>query len=94
MLTKRSWIVLLGGLNLLLAALLVAGMVQLPAARAQAVRAGDLVTVTARSAGRNYDVLYVLDAPQKKLYALYPGNPQTRKLVATQPRDLDADFGN
>jgi len=93
MLTKRSWIVLLGGLNLLLGALLLGHMVRLPAAHAQSARPGDFVTVTAKTTGRNFDVLYVLDVPQQKLYGLFPGNPQTRQLVSTRPRDLNEDFG-
>lgn len=94
MLTKRSWIVLLGGVNLVLAALLVAGLAALPSAHAQGgARSGDLVTVTALAANRNFDVLYMLDVPARKLHAFYPGNVQAKTIVHAAPRDLDQDFG-
>jgi len=95
MLTKRSWIVLLGGFNLVLAALLVAGLVTLPSAHAQGgARPGDLVTVTAKAASRNFDVLYMLDTTTGKLYAYYPANPQAKTIAHTASRDLVQDFGN
>ncbi len=94
MLTKRSWIVLLGGLNVVLAALLVAGLVQLPRAHAQmGARPGDFITVTAKPAGRDYDVLYMLDVPARKLHAFHPGGQQSPGLILVQPRDLARDFG-
>ena len=94
MLTKRSWIVLLAGANALLGALLVAGSVRLPGARAQmSARAGDFVTVTAKPAGRNYDVIYMLDVPKRKLYAFHPDGRQSRNIVAVPARDLEQDFG-
>lgn len=64
MLTKRSTIVLLVGLNLFLLAALLIGSYSLPAARAQSsAQASDFVCVTADAAGQEYDVLYVLDLP-------------------------------
>ena len=94
MLTKRSWIVLLGGLNLVLAALLVAGLVSLPSAHAQAgARPGDFVTVTAKAGNRNFDVLFMLDVPARKLHAFYPANPQARTMEQAVSRDLAQDFG-
>lgn len=94
MLTKRSWIVLLGGLNLVLAALLVAGLAALPSAHAQGgARSGDLVTVTASAASRDFDVLFMLDVPARKLHAFYPANPQAKTIVHAPPRDLVQDFG-
>ena len=94
MITKRSWIVLLGGVNALLAALLVGGLAQLPRASAQySARPGDYVTVTAKPASRNYDVLYLLDVPSRRLHAFRPDSRQSQKLVAIPPRDLALDFG-
>ena len=94
MLTKRSAIVLLVGLNLFLLAALVIGSYSLPAARAQSgARAGDFVCVTADAAGQEYDVLYVLDLPARKLYAFYPTSARANQLVAAAPRDLERDFG-
>lgn len=94
MLTKRSWIVLLGGLNVVLGGLLVAGLVSLPQAHAQGgARPGDLITVTANAGNRNYDVLFMLDVPARKLHAFYPANPQQRTIEHAPPRDLAVDFG-
>lgn len=94
MLTKRSWIVLLAGLNGLLGVLLVAGLIRLPKASAQInARPGDFVTVTAKPASRVYDVLYLLDVPARKLHAFHPEDRQSRTLVHVPPRDLALDFG-
>ena len=93
MFRKRSIIVLLAGLNLLLLGLLVAGTYSLPAAMAQnSGRAGDFVTVTAKPAGQAYDVVYVLDVPAEKLHALYPANFQQKKYGYGQFVDLAAEF--
>ena len=94
MLTKRSWIVLLGGLNLVLAVMLVAGLVALPSAHAQGgARPGDLVTVSAKAGSRSFDVLFMLDVPARQLHAFYPANPQARTIASAAPRDLAKDFG-
>lgn len=94
MITKRSWIVLLGGLNALLAGLLVGGLVKLPRASAQfSARPGDYVTVTAKPASRNYDVLYLLDVPSRRLHAFRPESRQSHTLIPIPPRDLELDFG-
>ena len=81
MLKKRSAIVLLVGLNLLLLALLLIGSYS-PA-----------VAYAAGGAGQSYDVLYVLDRPERKLHAFYPQSVQSRKYVHGAVRDLAADFG-
>ena len=95
MLTKRSLIVLLVGLNLLLAAVLALGSYSLPSAVAQAAARGrgDFMSVTAMVGGQSYDVLYVVDIANSKLHALYPPNVQTRQLSYGGFRDLKADFG-
>lgn len=94
MMTKRSCIVLLGGLNVLLAALLVGGLVQLPRANAQfSARPGDYVTVTAKPGSQSYDVFYLLDVPSRRLHAFRPDSRQSQTLVPIPPRDLALDFG-
>ena len=93
MLTKRSVITLLLGLNLLLMAGLVIASTSLPVAYAQAgARPGDFVCVTAKAAGQSYDVLYLLDVRERKLHALYPASAARNPLVPALPRDLAADF--
>ncbi len=93
MFTKRSIIVLLAGLNVLLAAGLLAGVVALPTAHAQAGgRAGGFISVSAKARGQAYDVVYILDKTQEKLHAFYPANVQTKKFSYGQNRDLKQDF--
>jgi len=93
MFKKRSIIVLLAGLNMMLFGLLVAGTYSLPSAYGQAKgRAGDFVNVTAKAKGQNYDVIYVLDTEGQKLHAFYPANTQTRKYGYGKFVDLAAEF--
>ena len=92
MFTKRCVLVILVGANLLFLAALLIGSYSLPAAYAQgSARPGDFACVTAKAAGQSYDVLYVLDLPARKLYALYP--TQSKRLMTAPPRDLAKDFG-
>ncbi len=91
--TKHSLIVLLSLANLVLLAALVLGSSSLPAAVAQAgARPGDFISVTAKAAGQSYDVLYVLDVRERKLFGFYPGAPPRGNLVPTVARDLTQDF--
>jgi hypothetical protein len=94
MFTKRSTIVILVGLNLLLLAAILLPSYSLPAAHAQMrSRTGDYACVTAKAATQTYDVLYVLDVPSRKLYAFYPTAAGRRgSLTAAPPRDLVEDF--
>jgi hypothetical protein len=95
MFKKRSAIVLLVGLNLLLLVLLLIGSYSPAVAYAAggAGRAGDYICVTAKAAGQSYDVVYVLDRPERKLHAFYPQSVQSRKYVHGAVRDLALDFG-
>lgn len=94
MLTKRSAIVLLVGLNLLLLAALVIGSYSPPMAYAQAGRqAGGFVCVTAEVAGSTHNVLYVLDVSGRKLHAFFPTGGRGAALDPCPPRDLLEDFG-
>ncbi len=90
---KRWVIVMLIGFNLALLAGLILSTYSLPAAYAQSGgRKGDFTCVTAKAAGRTYDVLYVLDASGHKLYAFYPSSAPRGPLTWSAPRDLKADF--
>lgn len=93
MFSKRSVIVLLVGLNLLLVAGLIFSVSSLPPAFAQsAARGGGFVSVTAKAASRLYDVLYVVDTKDHKLYAFYPSGGVGSNLAWSEPRDLRQDF--
>ncbi|HNQ21962.1 MAG TPA: hypothetical protein PKK06_02600 [Phycisphaerae bacterium] len=92
MLRKQTLIVMLAGLNLLLLAALVISATALPAAYAQPGGAGaGYIGVTAVVSGQGYEVLYLLDRPQRKLHAFYP-NLQTSELAYGGFRDLKEDF--
>lgn len=93
MFSKRSAIVLLVGLNMLLFVALLSQSALIPQSYGQPGAQGrDLVSVTAKAAGQSYDVLYVLDVAQQKLHALYPSPAPRSRLVAAPPRDLTKDF--
>ena len=92
MLSKRWVIVLLVGANLVLLAALLIGSYSLPAAHAAGQgRPGDFIAVTAQAPGQGYDVLYILDVPEKKLHALSPGNKKQLQPVQF-PADLQQAF--
>ena len=96
MFTKRSLLVLLVGVNVLLLALLFGTVTTLPTASAQPPGrggGGGYVCVTAKPSGQSYDVLYMVDLPTRKLHAFYPSSAQNRQMSRAEPRDLDRDFG-
>jgi len=90
---KRLTIVALVGVNIALFAALLFQTLSLPRAIAQAgAPRGGFVTVTAKPAGRSYEVLYLLDVSARQLHALYPSVQLRNQLVAVAPRDLAKDF--
>ncbi len=91
---KRLLLGVLAALNGVLAvALLTAGGV-LPQAFGQTgARGGNYLSVTAKPAGQNYDVLYVLDQNAHRLHAFYRAQPQNRQMTRAESRDLKKDFG-
>jgi len=93
MLTKRSLIVFLVGVNLLLFMVLVVGITSPPAAYAQTRGpAGSFLTATAAVEGQEYDVLYILDLATRRLHAFAPTNVQSKKPDYRGYRDLEKDF--
>ncbi len=95
MLKKQGIIVLLVGANLLLLATLIIVAAPMPAAHAQQAaggRAGDFLTVSAKPLGQSYDVIYILDVPQRKLHTFFPENTQTKFLRPAPPVDLAEYF--
>lgn len=93
MLSKRSLVVILVGVNLLLLGLLLLGSFSLPSVLAQmSARPGDFACVTAKAAGQSYHTLFIVDVPKRTLHAFYPVDGHTNDLVAAAPRDLAKDF--
>lgn len=94
MLTRRSWIVLLAGVNLFLLGVLLAGSYSPTTAFGQTkARPGDFAMVTAKAQGWSYDVVYVVDKANRRLHAYYPTNPQLNNYAYGGSRDLAQDFG-
>lgn len=96
MLSKRSWMVILTGVNLFLLALLSLASYKPSTALAQTrgARPGDFLCVTAKAQGQAFDVVYVLDRPAQKLHAFYPTGVLKKQHAHGGFRDLKADFGD
>lgn len=92
MITKRSVLGALVGLNLFLLACLLFSSYSLPTAYAQrAGAAGGMAAVTARS-DAHYDILYLLDLNQRKLHCFVPNRDRSGAFAYGGSRDLAADF--
>ena len=92
MVTKRSVIVGLVGLNLLLAAVLILSAYPPQAAYAQ--RAGgssEILAATCRI-DNNYDALYLVDLGERKLHCFVPNRDQSGAIFYAGSRDLLKDF--
>ncbi|MCC7292125.1 MAG: hypothetical protein IT449_08715 [Phycisphaerales bacterium] len=94
MLTRRSLVVALVGVNLLLALGLLLAADPLPTAYAQAGAGGGrgYLCATAAVSGQEFEMLYIADLQGRRLYALGPINAQTKALEFLGVRDLRADF--
>ena len=91
MLSKRSLIVALVGLNLILAAVLVFSMHLVPAAHAARTgRPGDFAACTVK-VHEDFDVIYILDQQVRKLHCFVPATSKDGKLTYVQTRDLEQD---
>lgn len=94
MFSKRSLIVLLAVVNLILAGGILAARTHLSPAFAQTGnRPGAYLAVTAKPDALNYHVVWILDLNEDKLFAFLPPYLHVRDLVNTAPRDLVVDFG-
>ena len=92
MLTKRSIITALVGLNVFLMASLVLGVFSPPQAFAQRRgAASDYVAVTCR-ADRDYDALYIIDLPERALHCFVPNRDRSGRVVYGGARNLATDF--
>lgn len=93
MISKRSLLAALLGLNGLLAAIFaVASLTSRPAWAQVGGGPGDMLCVTGKAGGQTYDVVYLLDVPSRKLHAFYPSSPQNRQLAYGGFRDLEKDL--
>lgn len=92
MLTKRTLIVALVGLNLALMAALLLRLDMLP--RAQAApggRPGDFAACTVKI-HEDYDAVYVVDQTNRKLHMFVPNPRMDGTLNLIQTRELESDF--
>ena len=93
MISKRSLIVALIGLNLLFLAALVFTRYSPSAAYAQPIpTAGNYLSVTCEAVS-NYDVLYVVDLTERALHAFVPSRKLDGTIEYVGSRDLQKDFG-
>jgi hypothetical protein len=91
-LTKRSIIVGLVGVNLFLLAALVLSAAPPPAAMAQtAGRPGDFMMISCQFTDQ-YDALYILDNPGRLLHCFAPAGKSAGKMIHAQTRELINDF--
>lgn len=92
--SKKSIIVGLAGVNLLLLAALLATVTWLPTAQAQPAGGpgGGHLTITAR-VEPDVDALFLLDLTAERLHGFVPERQQTGQLHYLGFRDLKRDFG-
>ena len=90
---RRSIIVFLVGVNLLLLATLILTTWRLPVAEAQAVPMATNYLMVAGEIRDGTDALYVVDLPKRRLHVFIPNHDQNnRRLIYRQYRDLEYDF--
>lgn len=91
--TKRAWIVLLVGVNLVLLATLVLAGWHLPAAYAQPTPLGQNYAMVSGQINDQSDALYVVDIPQRRLHSFIPNRDiNNRRIFYVGYRDLQRDF--
>jgi len=89
---KRFLLTVLIGLNALLAVSLWGTLDPSSRAYGLTARPGQMLCVTAKVAGQEYDLLWVVDTASRKLFAFYPQPGRAAHLVPAPPRDLAKDF--
>ena len=91
---KRSVVVGLVVLNLVLAAAVLLSAFSPPRAFAQRMGLSEeYIAVTAR-ADKNYDILYLIDLADRRLHCFQPLQDRSGKIVYGAFRDLAKDFGS
>lgn len=90
---KRSLVILLVGVNLLLLVSLVLSSWHLPEANAMTVSPAQNFLMVAAEIRDGVDALYVIDLSQRRMHAFIPNRDQSaRKLFHVGFRDLQRDF--
>ncbi len=93
MMSKRSVISALIGVNLFLLSALLMSSFSPPAAMAQRVGASsNFVAVTSQS-DTDYDVLFLLDLGERRLHLFKPNRDRSGDIGYVGARDLAQDFG-
>jgi len=91
--SRRSLIVLLAGLNLVLLASIVLVSWDLPAARAQPAAAAQSYLMVTGQVRRGMDAVYLVDLPKRRIHVFAPNRQQNaRRLFHVGVRDLVRDF--
>lgn len=91
--SKRGYIVLLVGVNLLLLSTLILASWRLPRAYAQAAPLGQNYAMVAGEIRDGVDALYVIDLPRRLLHVFIPNRDQNnRRIFHDGIRDLQRDF--
>ncbi|MBN1512716.1 MAG: hypothetical protein JXB13_11940 [Phycisphaerae bacterium] len=93
MYSKRSLIVLLAGVNIVLLAALVFSVASPPAAIAQVApgRPGDFMMATG-SVTNQLDAVFIIDSPGRLLHCFLPAQNKSGQLMHAQTRSLANDF--
>ena len=90
---KRTLIVILTGLNLLLLAAVVLVAFPPPKAHAQAAPLGQNYAMVAGEIRDGVDALYLIDLPRRRLHVLVPNRDlNNRRMIYAGGRDLQRDF--
>ncbi len=91
--TKRTVIVLLVGVNLILLATLILANWEPPTAYAQPAQLGHNYLMVAAEISDGVDAVYVVDLSQRRLHAFTPNRDRNdRRLFHVGVRDLQRDF--
>ncbi len=93
MISKRSIVVALAGINLFLLIALVLGSYSLPKALAQrAGAASNFVAVTAK-ADADLDALFLIDLGNRTMHCFLPSRDRSGNVEPKGSRNLEQDFG-
>ncbi len=92
MLSKRSIIVGLVGLNLFLLAAVILSSYELPTAYAQKMGAGGNFIAVTCEVDESYDVFYIVDLSNRRMHAIVPSRTPSGSPQVGATRDLERDF--
>lgn len=89
--SKRAWVVLLVGVNLLLLTSLIVTAWDLPKANAQAAPLASNYMMVAGVIMNQHDGLYIIDLSSRRIH-MFEVDRTSKQLVAVDVRDLKQDF--